>query len=120
LVADLLALGPSTGTAIVASTTSVVCAEELAGHAGQLVACGPASRELAARLMSAHAPADGGHGLDGDALTRQRPGELTVVGADYVRPGCTVVPIRAVGGSARVRPAGALHRTDVPAAAGSR
>lgn len=120
LIADLLALGPSTGTAIVASTTSARCAEALAGHAGQLVACGPVSSELAGRLISAHARADGRRSLDGDALTRQRPGELTIAGAGGVRAGCRVVPIRALRGLAGMRPAGALQRSDVPAAAGSR
>lgn len=120
-VADLIALGPSTGTAMLASTTSAACAGKLASCTGQTVACGPVSQQLVARLISARSPADGGLGLDGEALTRQRPGELTVLGAESVRPGCVAVPMRAPGGLASARPAGAVRAAaDIPATAGSR
>jgi hypothetical protein len=121
LLARLLALGPSTGTAILASTTSAACARSLAGHAGQTVVCGPVSQELVARLASAYVPAEGGPGPDGDALTRQRPGEFTVIGPDCLRPGCQAVPIVAAAGPVRDGPRGGrLAAAGVPAAAGSR
>lgn len=119
LVANLLALAPSTGTAMLVSTTSTACAEALAQHVGQTVACGRVSHEVAARLISAHGPADGSQRLDEAALTRQRPGELTVLGPDEVRPGCRAVPMMALGGLAVAGPGGAQRAADVPAAAGS-
>jgi hypothetical protein len=121
LVADLLALGAATGTAMLASTTSAGCAETLAGHAGQRVVCGPVSQELAARLIAAHALAGSGQRLDTDPLTRQRPGELTIVGANYARTRCRAVPVMTLGSLANARPSAAPRAaTDVAAAAGGR
>jgi hypothetical protein len=119
LLTELLALGPSTGTAILASTTSAACAEALAGHVGQTLVCGPVSQELSASLASTRVRAEGVLGLSGDALTRQLPGEFTVLGADYVRPGCEAVPITALDGPAGTGPPGARLAPQVRTAAGS-
>jgi len=119
----LLALGPSTGTAVLASTTSAACAEALAGHAGQTVVCGPVDTELTSRLTAARLPADSGRGRDqyGDALARQRPGEFTVIGPDRVQPGCRAVPIVTATGPAEAGRSGARRTVPrIPAAAGSR
>jgi hypothetical protein len=121
LVADLLALGAATGTAMLVSTTSARCAETLAGHAGQTVACGPVSQELAARLIRAHVAADSGQRLDTDPLTRQRPGELTVVGANYARTRCWAAPVMTLGSLASARPSAAPRATsDASVSAGGR
>lgn len=104
LVAALLALGPPTGTAVLATTTSPACAGALASHAGHTVACGPVSQELAARLIPSSmtaglgppdSPENATMSRDRDirALARQRSGEFTVISADRVRPGGLAVPI---------------------------
>ena len=120
-LAELFALGPSTGTALLACTTSAVCADALAGHVGPTLACGPLGAELAARLASASDLAGRAPGLSADTLTRQPPAEFTMIAADYLRPGCRSVPIIALAAPASERPGGArLAAADVPAAAGSR
>ena len=118
LLTELLALGPSTGTAMLASTTSAACAGALAGHVGQTLACGPVSQELSASLASIHVRADGVLCQPGDVLTRQLPGEFTVLGADYVRPGCQAVAITALYGLAGPWLGGANLSAAVPATAG--
>jgi hypothetical protein len=120
VLTDLLALGPSTGTAMLASTTSAACAEALAGHVSLMVACGAVSQELATRLIPARIAADGGISLGADALLRQRPGEFTVMGPQRVRPGCRAVPIMAPGEPSRAWPGRGWPTADVPTAAGSR
>ena len=126
MLAGLLALGRSTGTAMLASTTSAECAEALAHHVDQTVVCGPVSQEVAARLIPSGFPADGGLSPDIAAPARQRRGEFTLLGPGRTWPRCQAVPIMIPGGSARVRPAlAALRRAhsvpaDVPTAAGSR
>src|SRR5215469_11420690 len=121
LLTELFTLGPSTGTAILACTTSAGCADGLAGHVGSTLACGPVGPELAARLASASDLTGRAPGLASDTLTRQPPGEFTVIAADYVRPGCRSVPMMAVAAPARARPGGErLAAAYVPAAAGSR
>jgi hypothetical protein len=126
MLADLLALGRWTGTAMLASTTSAECAEALACHVGQTVVCGPVSQEVAARLIPSGIPADGGLSPGTAALARQRRGEFTLLGPGRTWPRCQAVPIMIPVGSARVQPAlAALRRAhpvpaDVPTAAGSR
>jgi hypothetical protein len=124
LLADMFALGPSTGTAMLASTTSAECAERLACQAGQTVVCGPLSAEVAARLIPPGIPADGGLSPDTAALARQRRGEFTLIGPGRTRLGCQAVPVMILGGPARDGPVRAGPRrappvpADMPTAAG--
>jgi hypothetical protein len=120
-LAALFGLGPSTGTGMLACTTSALCADALAGLVGPTLACGPVGPELAARMAAVRVLAGRDKGLTADTLTRQPRGEFTVIAADYVRPGCRSVPITALAASASARPRGArLAAANVPAAAGSR
>ncbi len=55
-MAGLLELGPSTGTAILLSTTSMTYAASLAAHVGTTVECGRAQSPGAFTLVSARRP----------------------------------------------------------------
>jgi len=88
-LAELLALGPTTGTAVLLSTSSAACAAELARHSGLTVVC---SATLAGRVIPIGTP-----GPAADAVARQPRGAFTMIGPDQVLANCRAVPINAAG-----------------------